>query len=302
MMIDAQHYPKKEPVYIIIPVYNRKQITLNCLEKLQLSGDIKKYHIVVVDDGSTDGTGEEINSLYPEVTVLRGDGNLWWTGAMAVGMHYACEQEAEYIFWLNDDCTPDDNTISGLVSFMQAHPDTITAPACFAGEPDNLVQMHTGFKGRTGNLPKPGDVFYVDGLSGRCVGIPTSVFRKIGPPDDRKFPHYSGDDMYVLKATRAGFKACVVGDYKVTLVGEVNETLDFRRYVRPGINPIATFQALFWHKKSPYRLPTQYYYLTEKYGFFLGILLFSSKISFWVWQWLQLQFSVFIKASNQAKA
>ena len=65
----------KEPVYIIIPVHNRKQITLKCLENLDKSGDLQQYHVVVVDDGSTDGTTEAINNLFPDVKVLPGDGN-----------------------------------------------------------------------------------------------------------------------------------------------------------------------------------------------------------------------------------
>ena len=50
----------KENVYIIIPVHNRKAITLQCLNTLKNNGDLGQYHVVVVDDGSTDGTAEAI--------------------------------------------------------------------------------------------------------------------------------------------------------------------------------------------------------------------------------------------------
>jgi glycosyltransferase involved in cell wall biosynthesis len=52
----------KEPIHIIIPVHNRKAITLKCLETLQNNGDLDKYHVIVVDDGSTDGTSLAIQS------------------------------------------------------------------------------------------------------------------------------------------------------------------------------------------------------------------------------------------------
>ena len=79
----------KENVYIIIPVHNRKEITLKCLDTLKQNGDLDKYYVIVIDDGSTDGTSEAIQSLYPDVIILTGDGNLWWTGAIKKGMEYA---------------------------------------------------------------------------------------------------------------------------------------------------------------------------------------------------------------------
>ena len=39
----------KENVYIIIPVHNRKAITLQCLNTLKNNGDLDQYHVVVVD-------------------------------------------------------------------------------------------------------------------------------------------------------------------------------------------------------------------------------------------------------------
>ncbi|MBF2020916.1 MAG: glycosyltransferase family 2 protein [Hydrococcus sp. C42_A2020_068] len=280
----------KEPVYILIPVYNRKETTLACLDNLKKSGDLQRYHVVIVDDGSTDGTAEAVNALYPDVAVLPGNGDLWWTGAMAKAMHYASQQGAKYFIWLNDDCFPEPDALSQLIAFMQAHPDTIVGPSCYVRMSSSLsISTHNAFKGRKGCAARPGEVIYVDGLSGWCVGIPASVFRKIGPPDTYKFPHYSGDDTYILRATRAGFKACVVGDLKVNLFGPVHPKLDFHSYFRPGLTPVATFKALFWSKKSPYRLPTAFFYQTERYGPFLGLSFFTLKLILWLGKWAKLQ-------------
>lgn len=285
--------PPKEPVHIITPVHNRKETTLACLENLKQCGDLQRYHMVIVDDGSIDGTKAAIHSLYPEVTVLPGNGNLWWTGAMAQGMQYAYEQGAEYFIWLNDDCIPALDTLPRLVEFMKTHPDTLVAPTCYADESNSLTKNHhNGFQGRKGCAANPGEVIFVDGMSGWCVGIPASVFRKIGPPDAKKFPHYSGDDMYIFKATRSGFKACLIGDIQVTLCGAVHEKLDFQNYFHPGLTPTTTFQALFWSKKSPYRLPTKFFYFTEKHGAFLGMLLFLTKLISWLGQWARLQLTL----------
>jgi len=288
-------FTTKEPVYIVIPVHNRKETTLACLKNLEKCGDLQRYYVVIVDDASTDGTKDAINTLYPEVIVLPGNGDLWWTGAMALGMQHAYEQGAEYFIWLNDDCIPGAETLPRLIEFMRTHPDTLVAPTCYSSEADSLTPQHNGFRGRQGCAAKQGEIIFVDGMSGWCVGIPASVFRQIGPPDASKFPHYSGDDMYILKATRSGFKACLVGDIQATLIGPVHAKLDFQDYFKPGLPPAATFQSLFWNKKSPYRLPTKFFFFQERYGLLIGTFLFLTKLIAWLGKWTQLQITLWLK-------
>lgn len=68
-------------VFVVIPVHNRLSFTRACLESLR-EQSFRDFTIVVVDDGSTDGTYATLAEEYPEVTLLWGDGDLWWTGAM----------------------------------------------------------------------------------------------------------------------------------------------------------------------------------------------------------------------------
>lgn len=202
----------KEPVYIIIPVHNRKPITLKCLDTLKQNGDLARYHVLVVDDGSTDGTSEAIHSLYPEVTVLAGDGNLWWTGAIKKGMEYAYKQEAEYFIWLNDDCLVSSDTFKNLVTFCLDSPNSIIG--CQGMDRHNPEKIYFGGKTRHWmdhkmlNCP-PGQVVECDILSGNLVCIPKSVVNKIGYPRPDIVPHYGGDSLFLIQARKAGFKLFV---------------------------------------------------------------------------------------------
>jgi GT2 family glycosyltransferase len=287
---------EKEPVYILIPVYNRKETTLACLQRLEQTGALKKYHTVVIDDASTDGTAEAIKTSYPETLIVPGDGDLWWTGAIALGMNYAAAQQAEYFIWLNDDCVPVDDTLFQLVAYMRNHPNTIAAPTCYAEDTaGHLIKQHNAFVGRRGFAASAGEVLPAEGLSGWCVGIPRAVFDKIGVPDVKKFPHYSGDDTYIYRATRAGFSACVIGDLSVQLLGKVHPKLDFRNHFNAGATPMSTFHSLFLSKRSPYLLTTRFFYFIERYGPIAGSVLFTLKLGLWIFKWSNLQLLAWLK-------
>lgn len=281
-MIDS---PEKAPVFVIVPVHNRKATTLACLENLQKSGAIARYHILVVDDGSTDGTTAAIHAHYPDVTVLSGDGDLWWTGAMHQGMTYADEQGAKVFIWLNDDCIPAEQTLPLLVDFVQQHPTAIAAAACYAANTGLLVE--TGFRGRQRLTAQPGETIAVAGISGYCVAIPVAVFERIGPPDLKHSPHYAGDSIYTLRATKAGFSAFILGSAPATLLDEDPSIHSFRHYYQTVKSP--SWNQLFLNKKSPYHLPAQFFYYREKYGFLVGTALFLAKSLLWLLQWSQLQ-------------
>jgi len=204
---------EKESVYVIIPVYNRKNITLKCLENLNLCGDLNRYYIVVVDDGSTDGTTEAIHNLYPEVIVLNGDGNLWWTGAIKKGMEYAYEQGAEFFVWLNDDCYPQQDTINKLLNICKHEPKIIAGGQSL--EPDTFIPSYGGITGKNRIIPVnalPNSVLECDGLCGNIVCINKSVVQAIGYPQAQLFPQYYGDVTYTHIAKQKGYKLLIVGD------------------------------------------------------------------------------------------
>lgn len=269
----------KHSVYVIIPVHNRQEITLECLTRLNEYGDLDRYQIVVIDDGSTDGTKEAIYQHYSNVIVLIGDGNLWWTGAIVLGMQYACQQGAKYLIWLNDDCIPSSDTLSKLVDFLQEYPDSIVGASCYLTESNTLIE--TGAKGRQRMAAAPGQVVNVDEMSGHCVGFPASVIQRVGFPDANRFPHYHGDSMYVLQAVRAGFSAYLLGAARIEHRGKINsQVADFLAGC-PSDRPLLKFRTLFWQKKSLYFLPTQFFYYLEKYGAGIGLGLFVGKIVWW---------------------
>jgi glycosyltransferase involved in cell wall biosynthesis len=206
---DQENIAQEKLVYIIIPVHNRRNLTLTCLENLKQTKSLYRYSVVIVDDGSTDGTSTAIHKLYPDLTILAGNGDLWWTGAIAQGMQYAYDQGAEFIIWLNDDCELAPETLKSLVQFCQDHPKAIVGAQGFAkNDPETLAfgGKRKTWQGYRYLQVSQSQIIPCDLLSGNIVCLPRSVIDAIGYPDIKLTPHYGGDSLYLLRAQKTGFQ------------------------------------------------------------------------------------------------
>lgn len=199
--------------YIIIPVHNRKAVTLRCLNTLANNGDLDRFHVVVVDDGSTDGTTSAIHDQYPEITVLHGDGNLWWTGAICKGMEYAYSQGAKYLIWLNDDTLPAPHTIHYLITACSDQ--TIVSAQCYDTS-EYVIPTYGGrLKKRLSLQFLSADLettIEADILSGNLVCLPRSVIDSIGYPSHRQTPQLWADVTYTWRARKSGYVLKVIGN------------------------------------------------------------------------------------------
>lgn len=253
---------------LIIPVHNRQATTLACLRHLRAQATFPRFDCIVVDDGSSDNTAGLVRQEFPEVTILPGDGSLWWTGGIAFGSAHAFTQGAAAVVWLNDDCQPEPGTLERLLAEVEQHPDAVVGPACVdasSGQP-----VASGFKGRRVVCARDGETLDVDGLSGFCVAVPRRVWETLGPPDSRRFPHYAGDTAYSLRASQAGFRVRLLGDARVRLCDHHPHPDTPTALRRPGRSWRADYRTIFLSNKSPFRLATQWHLLRLKYGSVIG--------------------------------
>ena len=108
-------------VYAVVPAFNRCDKTLNFLRQFQTVRYPNK-RAVICDDGSTDNTYLNIKMNFPDVAVLRGDGNLWWSGGTNMAVRHALTQGADYILTINDDCHMESDFLDERVKIASKDP------------------------------------------------------------------------------------------------------------------------------------------------------------------------------------
>ena len=90
---------------VLLTCFNRREHTLQCLRAVygQTPSSEFKATVILVDDGSTDGTAEAVRMHFPEIQLLTGSGNLFWNRGMHVAFEHAVKQNFDFYLWLNDD-------------------------------------------------------------------------------------------------------------------------------------------------------------------------------------------------------
>ncbi len=207
---------------VIIPVFNGIGFTQKCLPVLKdriskIKNEKYKVTFVIVDDGSTDGTSQWVEEHYPEVYLLKGNGNLWWSGGINKGITFALDELlSDYILWWNNDILPHENYFVNLFDILKRQSvNVIVGSKVFVLNKDIIWGMGGKFDAFSGSRFMYGErsadterylrPFEVDWFPGMGTVFHRSVFEKIGLLDEKLFPQYHGDSDFTYRAKKAGF-------------------------------------------------------------------------------------------------
>jgi GT2 family glycosyltransferase len=219
-------------IFIVLPVFNRYHFTKACLESLRHQ-TYKHFIAIVVDDGSTDGTPEQVQRDFPEAILLKTTGDLFWTGTVNLGIQWALDRGGKWIMTSNNDtlCPPD--FMEGMARHMHQNPDALlgavaieqgTEIITYAGE--RLSWLTDMTEDLTVAL-KPQEqkgLHLVTHFPGRGLLVPAHIFRKIGLFDTETFPHYMADFDFTHRARRAGY--AIYANFDARLVTYPDESGD----------------------------------------------------------------------------
>jgi len=211
---------KLKKTELIIPVFNRRETTLQALRSLQRidTGGLD-VHIIVVDDGSTDGTGEAIRRDFPEVQIVEGDGTLHYAAGTNRGISAALKRNPDYIVTMNDDAIYHEQFLQRMIKTAEDNPHSIIGALLLLWtEPHKVFQVGYEWKTLAGGWLQtenktafdfPGEPFEVLGMAGNCVLFPVESIRECGLMDEKKFPHGWGDFQYVVRMKNMGWRLLI---------------------------------------------------------------------------------------------
>lgn len=105
---------------VVVPNWNGEQELAACLDSLLAQS--LKAEVIVVENGSTDGSKELLYGQYPSVTVIPLPFNTGFAGGVNAGLRYAADAGHDYTALLNNDAVADKNWLKNLVETMHSKP------------------------------------------------------------------------------------------------------------------------------------------------------------------------------------
>lgn len=204
---------------IITPVHNRREETIQCLTSLRradLSGI--ECHIIIVDDGSTDGTAEAVLAEFPDVEIVKGNGELWYTAGTNRGLEAALRHAPDYILAINNDSIFDEKCVKNLVECAKFNPRSVIGALLLNWDtPHQLFQVSPRWELWSGGFRHwrrqtvwtvPADPWEVELIVGNCVLYPAEAVREVGLMDEKRFDQY-GDAEYTPRMRRRGWRLLI---------------------------------------------------------------------------------------------
>jgi len=214
---------------IVIVSWNTKEYILLCLTSIFEKGQGMGSEVILVDNGSRDGSGSEVKRAFPFVHVIQNEENLGFSKAVNQGLQKA---SGRYVLLLNPDTQVKNGAIRQLVSFMDECSDAGVAGAqllngdgskqnSIANFPSLATELFNKsllrrlfpkkFPGKERNYPEPVEV---DSVIGACMMVRRVALEQVGLLDEDYFLFLEETD-WCYRMKRARWKVYYVPQAEV---------------------------------------------------------------------------------------
>ncbi|WP_352421227.1 glycosyltransferase family 2 protein [Proteiniphilum sp.] len=208
---------KTRNIAVLLTCHNRKAKTIACLSSLFQASIPSEYllDIYLTNDGSTDGTGDSIKVLFPQVRVIEGDGSLFWAGGMRLAWKTAIQKKSYDAYLLiNDDVVLYPDFFQYLLatetySLEEIGKTGIYSSATINEEDDKITYGGSRIKDnkllvRIQMIEPKEQPQRCDITNANILWVSKEVVNEIGIFDNR-FTHGTADYDYSLQANKKGF-------------------------------------------------------------------------------------------------
>ena len=240
-------------VNIIIPVFNRINETKKIISNLRDQDTCEKIKILIIDDGSTDGTSQWLSSQ-KDLFLLRGNGKLLWGGAINLGINYIIKNHPsdEWILLINNDVEVKKDYVDNLLKIAKKNYPAAVG-SVVKNKKNEIISLGPRIDPwhlKVEEIYKKNFVFKnkfvyedIDALSGRGVIYPLKSIIEAKGLNSKIFPHYYGDYSLSMKINKKGYKL-------ITSLQAIVFTDEDFKYIREQRKNYTIFKKLFSRKSN----------------------------------------------------
>ena len=229
-------------IAVLITCFNRKEKTLTALRNLykahRNTSFLFNFQVYITDDGSSDGTAEAVLNYFPEVILLKGTGDLYWTRGMRNSWKEALKGKHDFYLLLNDDTNVSENVFDELEKvddwcFKKYNQHGIYV--AFTADPDT-GKLSYGAKNVLNNLSyKLGDILpngtpqLCDLGNANIMFVHKNVVDKIGILS-KGYIHGKGDYDYTLKARKKKIPVLTTTEICGTCIKDSGNNVKYKNF------------------------------------------------------------------------
>lgn len=265
---------EKTTVTVMMTCFNRINYTVPCIKALAEGNPKVSFRFIVTDDNSSDGTKEALAALPYALTLLTGDGQLFWNGGMEKALDYALHEAEKTAYYLlvNDDVAFFEGAVEKLIERQKNCPAGKADEAVVVGATKDKtgkasyggVKLLSKHFAKFGLIEPSKEYKECDTFNGNCVLLPRQVFFRAGNVDPL-YRHSMSDYDYGMHIRRLGFS--IFNSEEFVGVCNDNDTAgSWRDTSLPG-------KVRLQKKESPKGLPKKdwYHFIRKNYGFFPAV-------------------------------
>lgn len=265
-------------VTIIILNWNGMNDTIECLESLK-HVNYPNYDILLVDNGSTDGSVECFKAMYPNIEIIENERNLGFAEGNNIALRLVASRNSDYALLLNNDTVVDCNFLSELIYLAENNKNIgIVGPTVYYYSDIEKIQSAGGKicwnKGSAPHFTNNDKVKDVDYIMGCALLAKAELIRDIGYLNSKYFAYWEEVD-WCVRAINAGYRIVHVPTSKIWHKGgaSTKKTNGFYEYHMT--------RNMFWFMKK-HAISKQYMsFIIYFFGFFFwyysAVLFFYKK-------------------------